>query len=304
MIKIVTEEEDVVQFMGSAKWKFTYFDGDEYFFPVSAKVGDVAEPIWCFVCDSFAGYVVETCALTSLLDIREMQAKSNSHNALMIATSILLHLSDFRTDIKHERLAHDCKGSCAKKILRHAAETAADNPQKFNEMLKNNAMWRCYDETRNYSDETRAQHARCHAIGKYKNKTVLHSVAKFRNEDVGTEVAVALLCMCKDQSVYDFVNAKDERGRTALHSASEKGNARICRLLVDRSASVNAQDKKGKTALHCAFEGGIDNVKDVGIEIAQVLLCWGDEETINEFANVADECENCTSHRFRERKRT
>ncbi|XP_057844057.2 uncharacterized protein LOC131053463 [Cryptomeria japonica] len=332
MIKIVTEEEDVVQFMGSAKWKFTYYEGDEYFLPVSAKMGDVAEPFWCFVCDSFAGYAVETCALTSLLDIREMQAKSTSQNALMIATSILLHLSDFRTDIIHEPLAHDCKGSCANHILRHAADTAADNPQKFNEMLKNNAMCRCYDETRNYSDETRnygvldkllvivakqkyydieeeeklavvdillqcgAQPARCDAIGKYKNKTVLHSVAKFRNEDVGTEVAEALLCMCKDRSVYDFVNAKDERGRTALHSASEKGNARICRLLVDRGTSVNAQDKKGKTALHCAFEGRIDNIKDVWTEIAQVLLCWGDEETINEFANAADESGRTALH--------
>ncbi|GLJ22090.1 hypothetical protein SUGI_0414130 [Cryptomeria japonica] len=314
MVKIVTKEEDIVQFMSRATWRFTGYEGDEYCVPDSVRTEDVVEAFWSFVCDSFAGYVVEVGALTSLLNIREMQTRSTSHSNLKIATSILLCLSDFRTDIIHEPMAHDCKGSCAHKILLHAAEKAAGNSQTFNEMLKSNAMWRSYSETGNYGvlDKLLVIVAKCkyddrfedagkiieilmlcgaqlggrYAIGKYKNKTVLHSVAKFHDEGVGKEVAQALLRSCDEQSINEFVNAADERGMTALHIASEKGNARICELLVDRGTVVTAQDKNGMTALHYALEGRIG---DIGTEIAQVLIHRCDQKSIYEFVNAADD---------------
>lgn len=86
----------------------------------------------------------------------------------------------------------------------------------------------------------------------------------------------------------EFVNATDDRGRTALHIASERGNLRMCELLVDRGIIVSAQDKKCMTTLHYALERGIHDVIDVGTEIAKVLLRSCDEKSLCEFVNAAD----------------
>ncbi|GLJ21899.1 hypothetical protein SUGI_0409440 [Cryptomeria japonica] len=215
MIKIVTKHDDIVKFMPRAMWRFIGYEGDEYCLPDSVKKADVAEPFWSFVCDSFAGYVVEVCALTCLLDVREMTAKGSNQNNLMIATSILLYLSDI--------------------LLQCGAKPG-----------------------------------RCHAIGKYKNKTALHAAAKISDKDVGIKVAQALLSKCDEQSISEFVNAADERGRTALHIASEKGYAAFCGVLVDGGALVTAQDKMGTTALHYALEKGFDEVVDVLMESPDV----------------------------------
>lgn len=211
MIQIVTKEEDIIQFMGSATTgRFRFYEGDEYCLPDSIKAEDIAEPFWSFVCDSFAGYIVEVCALTCLRDIREMKTRSTSHDNMLIATSILLHLSDYRTDVIHEPMAHDCKNSCAQKIIIHSAEKAAGRSELLNEILRNNAMWRSYGETGKYGvlDKllvlvAKPQHnntceangkvlemlMQCgakpgeqYAFGKRTKKTVLHSVAKFPNE--------------------------------------------------------------------------------------------------------------------------
>ncbi|GLJ21879.1 hypothetical protein SUGI_0409160 [Cryptomeria japonica] len=302
MIKIVTEDGDIVEFTRRARWMFEKYEGDEYCLPDSVlKKADVAEPFWSFVCDSYAGYVVEVCARTCLLDIREMTAKGTNQNNLMIVTSILLYLSDFRSDIIHEPLAHHCQNNCAANVLRNAAKEADGNPLKFSEMLKKNAMWRCYDDTGNYgvldkllivvaqgkfdNSEQRkkktetlvdillqcgAKPGRCHAIGKYKNKTALHAAAKISDKDVGIKVAQALLSKFDEQSISEFVNAADERGRTALHIASEKGYAAFCGVLVDGGASATAQDKMGTTALHYALEKGFDEVVDVLMESPDV----------------------------------
>ncbi|XP_057844089.1 uncharacterized protein LOC131053482 isoform X2 [Cryptomeria japonica] len=302
MIKIVTEYYATMEVMGCGIWRmFALFEAEEFCLPDSVRKGDVAEPFWSFVCDSFAGYVVEVFALTSLLEISKMKIKSPCPKDLMTATSILLYLSDFRSDIIHEPLAHHCQDNCAGKILRHAAEKAVGVPQTFNSMLRHNPMWRCYDATGNYGVLSKllfivakgeythieqvknmagtvvemllqcgAQPGRRYAIGKYKAKTALHLVTKIRDKDVGTKITQALLDRCDEQSISELVNAADDRGRSALHSASEKGGAHICGLLVGGGASVTAQDKKGMTALHYAFEGEFDEVIDVLLESPRV----------------------------------
>lgn len=67
MIKILTEVKDIVEFIGNGIWHFRSCEGDEYFLPTSVEMGHVADAYWSFVCDTFAGYVVEVCALESLL---------------------------------------------------------------------------------------------------------------------------------------------------------------------------------------------------------------------------------------------
>ncbi|GLJ21891.1 hypothetical protein SUGI_0409340 [Cryptomeria japonica] len=227
MIKIVTEDHDIVEFTRRARWMFEKYEGDEYCLPDSVKKADVAEPFWSFVCDSFAGYVVEVCALTCLLDIREMTAKGTNQNNLMIATSILLYNNN-------------------------------EQGEKITEAVVDILL------------QCGAKPGRCHAIGNYKNKTALHAAAKISDKDVGIKVAQALLSKCDEQSISEFVNAADERGRTALHIASEKGYAAFCGVLVDGGASVTAQDKKGMTALHYAAKGEFDEVIDVLVESPHV----------------------------------
>ncbi|GLJ38248.1 hypothetical protein SUGI_0778660 [Cryptomeria japonica] len=297
MIQLIKEEE---QLTGYNMWNFIISGVQRYDLPESVQTGDVAGVFWSFVSDTFADHVVETCSFLSLKNISLMKTNRTSEKNLMIATSILLYLSAYRSDIIHEPLPHRCKGNCGGNILSYAEKEADGDPENFREMLKHNAMWRCYDETGsygvlnkllfsvakgqyNYTQGKRiavtvrmllqcgAQPAGCHAIGKYRKKTALHNAAKFPDEDVSKEVGQALLGSCDEESRYDFVNAADERGRTALHRASEKGNASLCELLVEFKTSLNAQDKEGMTPLHYALEGrGMDEVINVLIQSPKV----------------------------------
>ncbi|KAL9037535.1 MAG: hypothetical protein Q9180_003663 [Flavoplaca navasiana] len=51
------------------------------------------------------------------------------------------------------------------------------------------------------------------------------------------------------------INSEDERGRTALLTASRIGNLDLVHLLLDRGLDQDAQDQHGDTALHCAVLG-------------------------------------------------
>jgi hypothetical protein len=64
------------------------------------------------------------------------------------------------------------------------------------------------------------------------------------------------------------VNAKDNKGRTALHHAARKGHTEIARLLIAQGASINAKDENGKTPLHCAALSG-------KTETAELLIVKG-----------------------------
>ncbi len=55
-----------------------------------------------------------------------------------------------------------------------------------------------------------------------------------------------MVVSCLDRGVSPDV--ADERGRTALHTASKEGWSHIVQLLLDRKATVDARDAEGDTA--------------------------------------------------------
>ena len=56
------------------------------------------------------------------------------------------------------------------------------------------------------------------------------------------------------------VNARDNRGRTPLHIASQCDQVDVARLLLEHGVDVNAQDKKGRTAFQVASDLGYHDV--------------------------------------------
>ena len=58
------------------------------------------------------------------------------------------------------------------------------------------------------------------------------------------------------------VNAKSNRGWTALHEAALYGHVDIVKILIEKGANVDAKDEAGRTAFHwAAWRGHIDVVK-------------------------------------------
>ena len=79
-------------------------------------------------------------------------------------------------------------------------------------------------------------------------------------------MCAALLDQAPGLFTADSVNARDHKGKTALHLAASNG---VCAALLDRAPglftadSVNATDEKyGQTALHYAAWGGRTNAID------------------------------------------
>ena len=70
------------------------------------------------------------------------------------------------------------------------------------------------------------------------------------------------------------INAREERGLTALHLAAMRDDAVILRVLIERGAEIDSQTKTGETALHFAAMFGrfttvqvlIDNHADISIK--------------------------------------
>jgi ankyrin repeat protein len=56
------------------------------------------------------------------------------------------------------------------------------------------------------------------------------------------------------------VNAKSNRGETALMFAAYKGNLEVVKALVDKGAEVNAKDYAGNTALMRASKNEYEDV--------------------------------------------
>lgn len=48
------------------------------------------------------------------------------------------------------------------------------------------------------------------------------------------------------------IDATDQQGMTALHTAISRGYEDICRYLIDKGASINISTKQGHTCLHLA----------------------------------------------------
>ena len=64
------------------------------------------------------------------------------------------------------------------------------------------------------------------------------------------------------------INARNNKGWTALHMTAMFGRADIVKLLIDSGANINATDKRGNTALHWAGEFG-------HVEIVKALVIAG-----------------------------
>jgi ankyrin repeat protein len=64
------------------------------------------------------------------------------------------------------------------------------------------------------------------------------------------------------------VNARNEKGETALYASCFLGHVETVKLLIKNGANVNAKNNKGETPLHFAADGGMP-------EIAQILLDAG-----------------------------
>ena len=73
------------------------------------------------------------------------------------------------------------------------------------------------------------------------------------------------------------VNARDRRGMTALHLATEAGTSEVVGLLLAHGADVNAKDQDGTTALHLAVLYELFN----DLEIIDLLLTHGADVNAN-----------------------
>lgn len=67
------------------------------------------------------------------------------------------------------------------------------------------------------------------------------------------------------------LNDRNEWGDTALHLASEAGNAEICQMLIAAGASVTVRNNRGETCLHRAAVGG--HMESVRAIVGECIRC-------------------------------
>jgi ankyrin repeat protein len=80
--------------------------------------------------------------------------------------------------------------------------------------------------------------------------TPLHVASRARQ----TNVVGLLLDYYSYRQQWDFVNKKDEMGRTALHWACRSGRPETVKLLLEAGASPHSKDDAGQTPLHACAE--------------------------------------------------
>ena len=57
------------------------------------------------------------------------------------------------------------------------------------------------------------------------------------------------------------INARNDEGRTPLHTTAYMGRIEVIRVLLERGADVGAEDKQGRTAFSLAKEDRHDEIK-------------------------------------------
>lgn len=77
------------------------------------------------------------------------------------------------------------------------------------------------------------------------------------------------------------LDARDDKGQTALHIAAVNGNATVCQLLLDRGADVNARDENNQTALH-RLANAPESMVYPWLEVVNVLLASGADVTLRD----------------------
>lgn len=83
---------------------------------------------------------------------------------------------------------------------------------------------------------------------------LLHAATRSRNRGIATT-------LLKRGAV--GVNERDDSGRTALHVASELGDAAVTSLLLRHGADPDARDKHGQTPLYVAVSEGHDQIVEM-----------------------------------------
>ncbi|KAH9314593.1 hypothetical protein KI387_023220 [Taxus chinensis] len=298
--EFLKEDPDAAEFVASNCGRVFKRDSYvKYFSPLSVELSydawiEIAEAFWSFFSDSFACSFVKAYACNCVRDISIVNAENN----FIVASEILFYLVKFQCEIIHAPLQHDGRAEeCAPKIFRYLIEKASGDPKCLKEMLQDNAMWRCYTDIGNYDllhmlliriteEEVRdatlvvnmllqcgARPRPANTIGCCENKTTaLHCAAgRDYNEDLGLELAKSFLQKCDEKERKELIDATDEKEMTALHRACEKGNARICGLLLDYGAALHVRDDKGMTPIHHAAMH--DQVMNVFIESPHFSYC-------------------------------
>ncbi|KXJ87524.1 ankyrin repeat-containing domain protein [Microdochium bolleyi] len=74
-----------------------------------------------------------------------------------------------------------------------------------------------------------------------------------------------------------FINARDNRGHTALHIAAAAGHAEVCHLLLAKGARLEARDSFGQTPLHRA-------VCSSSLATVKALLAGGADPLLTDYA--------------------
>ena len=82
-----------------------------------------------------------------------------------------------------------------------------------------------------------------------------------------------------------LVNAKDDRGTSALHVACKFGQIDVCKLLLESDAKVDVQDTQGRTPLHYACHAG---EFDVAVELIRKYTSQGADGDASGFVGMAD----------------
>ncbi len=79
--------------------------------------------------------------------------------------------------------------------------------------------------------------------------TVLHIAALDEYESI---IHVLLASFTNENLRISYVNARNSRGETALHEASDSGNCSVLKILLAAGADINATDNDNSTPLHNA----------------------------------------------------
>ena len=69
-------------------------------------------------------------------------------------------------------------------------------------------------------------------------------------------------------SLYEYINAVNNNGQTALHYASQGGHIKTVEFLVSMRANVDKKDNNGQTPLHLATQEG-------HIKVVEFLMSLG-----------------------------
>ncbi|KAG6623106.1 Serine/threonine-protein phosphatase 6 regulatory ankyrin repeat subunit B [Phytophthora cinnamomi] len=92
-------------------------------------------------------------------------------------------------------------------------------------------------------------------------------VVDCREEDAEREATTSAVLMLLLQHGAD-PDARSDRGKTALHYATNDGLYEAAKILLDAGASIDAQDKDGQSPLYCA-------VQEHGLLVTNLLLSNG-----------------------------